>query len=34
VNQPGIMIANATERFDERANLTDDKTRALLSQLL
>jgi len=34
VNQPEIMIANASNRFDEGGNLTDDKTRQLISQLL
>lgn len=34
VNQPEVMIGNASERFDERGNLTDEKTRALISQLL
>ena len=34
VNQPEIMIANASERFDEHGSLTDDKARQLISQLL
>jgi chromate reductase, NAD(P)H dehydrogenase (quinone) len=34
VNQPEVMIAKASERFDEQGNLTDDTTKDLMRQLL
>lgn len=34
VNQPEVMIGNASERFDAEGNLTDDTTKKLIRQLL
>lgn len=34
VNQPEVMIARAAERFDADGNLTDEKARDLIRQLL
>jgi chromate reductase len=34
LNKPEVMIANAAQRFDEQGNLTDEKTRELIGQLL
>jgi len=34
VNQPEVMIANASERFDAQGNLTDDATKEFIRQLL
>jgi chromate reductase len=34
LNKPEVMIANAAQRFDEQGNLTDDKARELIGQLL
>ncbi|HEX8921001.1 MAG TPA: NADPH-dependent FMN reductase [Pyrinomonadaceae bacterium] len=34
VNQPEVMIANASQRFDEQGNLTDEKTKELIGKLL
>ena|ERR1017187_1437599 len=34
LNQPEVMIADAAHRFDERGNLTDEKTKELIRQLL
>ena len=34
LNQPEVMIANATERFDADGNLVDEKTKELIRQLL
>ena len=34
VNQPEIMIGNATERFDANGVLSDEKTNALIGKLL
>jgi chromate reductase len=34
VNQPEVMISNASQRFDEQGNLTDEKTKELIGQLL
>ena len=34
VNQPEVMIGNASERFDKEGNLTDDATREFIRQLL
>src|SRR4051812_11766731 len=34
VNQPEVMIGNASERFDAEGNLTDDQTKEFIRQLL
>jgi chromate reductase len=34
INQPEVMIGNASERFDAQGNLTDDTTKGLIRQLL
>jgi chromate reductase len=34
VNQPEVMIGNASERFDAEGNLTDDTTKEFIRQLL
>ena len=34
INQPEVMIGNAGEKFDEQGNLTDEKTRDFIRQLL
>jgi chromate reductase, NAD(P)H dehydrogenase (quinone) len=34
INQPEVMIAQAAERFDQAGNLTDEKTKELIGQLL
>ena len=34
VNQPEVMIANASTRFDANGNLTDETTKELIRQLL
>ncbi len=34
LNRPEVMIADASHRFDERGNLTDDKAKELIRQLL
>jgi len=34
LNQPEVMIGNAAERFDANGNLTDEKTKALIKELL
>src|SRR3954467_12850322 len=34
VNQPEVMIGNASERFDEQGNLTDEATKDYIRQLL
>ena len=34
VNQPEVMIGNASERFDAQGNLTDDMTKDFIRQLL
>ena len=34
VNQPEVMIANASERFDAEGNLTDEATKDFIRQLL
>jgi chromate reductase, NAD(P)H dehydrogenase (quinone) len=34
INQPEVMIGNASERFDAEGNLTDDTTKDLTRQLL
>jgi chromate reductase, NAD(P)H dehydrogenase (quinone) len=34
VNRPEVMIGNASQRFDEQGNLTDETSRDLIRQLL
>lgn len=34
INQPEVMIGNASERFDADGNLTDDATKEFIRQLL
>lgn len=34
INQPEVMIGNASERFDAQGNLTDETTQKLIRQLL
>jgi len=34
INQPEVMIGNASERFDTEGNLTDDTTKDFIRQLL
>jgi len=34
INQPEVMIGNASERFDAAGNLTDEKTKEFIGQLL
>ena len=34
INQPEVMIGNASKRFDAEGNLTDDKTKDFIRQLL
>jgi chromate reductase len=34
LNKPEVMIANASERFDEQGNLTDQKTREHIKKLV
>jgi chromate reductase, NAD(P)H dehydrogenase (quinone) len=34
INQPEVMIGNASERFDAQGNLTDDATKKYIRQLL
>ena len=34
INQPEVMIGNASERFDAEGNLTDEKTKDFIRQLL
>jgi chromate reductase, NAD(P)H dehydrogenase (quinone) len=34
VNQPEVMIANAHKHFDEQGNLTDERAKKLIRQLL
>jgi chromate reductase, NAD(P)H dehydrogenase (quinone) len=34
VNQPEVMISNASDKFDEQGNLTDETTRDFIRQLL
>ena len=34
VNQPEVMIANASQRFDAEGNLTDEATKEFIRQLL
>ena len=34
VNQPQVLIGNATQRFDQEGNLTDQDSKKLIAQLL
>jgi chromate reductase len=34
LQQPEVLIANAAQKFDAQGNLTDERTRQLISQLL
>ena len=34
INQPEVMIGNATDRFDAEGNMTDETTKKLIRQLL
>ena len=34
INQPELMITNASQKFDEQGNLKDDQTAAVISKLL
>jgi chromate reductase, NAD(P)H dehydrogenase (quinone) len=34
INQPEVMIANASQRFDSEGNLTDEQTKEFIRQLL
>ena len=34
INQPEVMIGNASERFDAQGNLTDDETKEYIRRLL
>jgi chromate reductase len=34
VNQPEVMISNASSRFDAEGNLTDEKTKQKIRELL
>ncbi len=34
INQPEVMIGNASQRFDAEGNLTDEQTREFIRQLL
>jgi chromate reductase, NAD(P)H dehydrogenase (quinone) len=34
INQPEVMIGNASERFDAEGNLTDDATKEFIRQLI
>jgi len=34
LNKPEVMIANAAERFDKDGNLTDQKTRGMIKELM
>jgi chromate reductase len=34
INQPEVMIGNASERFDAQGNLTDEKTKDFIRKLL
>ena len=34
LNQPEVMISNAGDKFDEQGNLTDEKTREKIKELL
>jgi chromate reductase len=34
INQPEVMIGNASERFDARGNLIDENTKNHIRQLL
>jgi chromate reductase len=34
VNQPEVLLANAAQRFNERGELTDEKSRELIRKLV
>ena len=34
INRPEVMIGNASERFDDQGNLTDEATKDFIRQLL
>lgn len=34
INQPEVMIGNASERFDAEGSLTDEQTKEFIRQLL
>ncbi len=34
LNQPEVMIANASQKFDAQGNLTDEKTKEMITRLL
>jgi chromate reductase len=34
LNQPEVMIANASQKFDAQGNLTDEKTKEMISRIL
>jgi chromate reductase len=34
INRPEVMIGNASERFDAQGNLTNEKTKDLIRQML
>jgi chromate reductase, NAD(P)H dehydrogenase (quinone) len=34
INQPEVMLGNATQRFDQEGNLTDEKSKELIGRLL
>ena len=34
INQPEVMIGNAAERFDAQGNLTDEKTKEYIRNLV
>lgn len=34
INQPEVMISNASKRFDEQGNLTDERTKDFIRQLI
>jgi chromate reductase len=34
LNQPEVMIANASQKFDAHGNLTDEKTKEMITRLL
>ena len=33
INQPEVMIGNASDKFDDQGNLTDETTKAFIRQL-
>lgn len=34
INRPEVMIANCTDKYDDQGNLTDEKTREMVAQML